>query len=127
MISAESGTYHFAPTTSSLKATTYLVGQATNWNALPGVKYYIFAQRGEDVGFYPYSGILQANQAYLALQDGAEAPAFLVTDIFPTGIINVETENETSSNAPIYDLTGRRVNNTERGVYIIKGRKVIVK
>lgn len=127
VISAEPGTYHFAPTTSSLKATTYLVGQATNWNALPGVKYYTFAQRGEDVGFYPYSGILQANQAYLALQDGAEAPAFLVTDIFPTGIHSLETGTTDSSNATIYDLSGRRVNQAERGVYIIKGRKVIVK
>ena len=127
VISAEPGTYHFAPTTSSLKATTYLVGQATNWNALPGVKYYTFAQRGEDVGFYPYTGILQGNQAYLALQDGAEAPAFLVTNIFPTGIFNLETGNENPSNAAIYDISGRRVNQAERGVYIIKGSKVIVK
>ena len=127
VISAEPGTYNCAPTTSSLKATTYLVGQATNWNALPGVKYYTFAQRGEDVGFYPYSGILQANQAYLALQDGAEAPTFLVTDVFPTGIHSLATGCTDSSNATIYDLSGRRVNQAERGVYIIKGRKVIVK
>ena len=127
VIKAESGTYHFAPTTSSLKATTYLVGQATNWNPLPGVKYYTFAQRGEDVGFYPYTGILQGNQAYLALQNSAEAPAFLVTNIFPTGIFNLETGNENPSNAAIYDISGRRVNQAERGVYIIKGSKVIVK
>ena len=91
------------------------------------MKYYTFAQRGEDVGFYPYSGILQANQAYLALQDGAEAPAFLVTDIFPTGIHSLETGSTDSNNATIYDISGRRVNQAERGVYIIKGRKVIVK
>ena len=41
-----------------------------------------------------------------------------------TGIENVEVEN--ASNV-IYDLTGRKVNAVERGIYIINGKKVLVK
>ena len=49
------------------------------------------------------------------------------SDDDPTGIKpNVETED---ANAPIYDLSGKRVNNLEgkKGVYIIGGKKVLKK
>ena len=41
-----------------------------------------------------------------------------------TGIENVEVE---SASNVIYDLTGRKVNAVERGIYIINGKKVLVK
>ncbi len=40
-----------------------------------------------------------------------------------TGISEVKTENEKA----IFDLTGRQVNAVERGIYIINGKKVLVK
>ena len=40
-----------------------------------------------------------------------------------TGIANVEVENA----GVIYDLTGRKVDAVERGIYIINGKKVLVK
>ena len=41
-----------------------------------------------------------------------------------TGVENVEVE---SASNVIYDLTGRKVNVVERGIYIINGKKVLVK
>ena len=43
-----------------------------------------------------------------------------------TGIENINgTEAEANGNAAIYDLSGRRVNAAQKGIYIINGKKVI--
>ena len=66
-----------------------------------------------------------ANKAYLpapAATEGVKSYSLR----FPgtTGVENVEVENEVKV---IYDLTGRKVNAVERGIYIINGKKVLVK
>ncbi len=80
-----------------------------------------------NVGFYSAnsSAKLNANRAYinktstnmkaLAIRIGGE----------PTGIV-LPTENAPAANAPVYDLSGRRVNSTIKGhLYIQNGRKFI--
>lgn len=47
-------------------------------------------------------------------------------NIKPDGISSVETETAKSGNA-CYDLTGRKVQRPTKGIYIIGGRKVLVK
>jgi len=45
-----------------------------------------------------------------------------------TGIQNVSVENNSLENATIYDLNGRRVENpTKKGIYIVNGKKVVIK
>ena len=44
-----------------------------------------------------------------------------ITDDLTDGIENIETETETV----IYDLSGRRVEKMEKGIYIVNGKKVI--
>lgn len=74
------------------------------------------------------AGKLPANKAYLPK---AEVPAsakeflMIVEDAVVTGINEVQAEN--SVNGPIYNLNGARVSNPQKGVYIMNGRKVIVK
>ena len=69
-----------------------------------------------------------ANKAYLpasavpAAAQGAANFSFRFGE-GTTGIENVEVENADV----IYDLTGRQVNAVERGIYIINGKKVLVK
>ena len=41
----------------------------------------------------------------------------------PTGVERVEAQQSTV----IYDLTGRRVNNLAKGIYIVNGKKVVIK
>ena len=67
-----------------------------------------------------------ANKAYLPVASGAAMSASLRFDFGgTTGIEEVEIRNEKEE---IYDLTGRRVNEiTKAGVYIIGGRKILVK
>ena len=67
-----------------------------------------------------------ANKAYLpaSVASGAASYSFRFEGEGTTAIENVEVEN--ASNV-IYDLTGRQVNAVERGIYIINGKKVLVK
>lgn len=80
------------------------------------------------VGFFaPADGVntLYANHAYLE-QNIATAGLSLNFGGTPTGIGQVSTSDV--KNAPIYDLTGRRVNHTVKGqLYIQGGRKFIAR
>ena len=42
-----------------------------------------------------------------------------------TGIDKLLQFNMTNDESPVYDLTGRRVNNTSKGIYIINNKKVV--
>ena len=56
--------------------------------------------------------------------DGQESEAIkLVYSVSATGIEVIESE----SNAVIYDLNGRKVNNAAKGIYIVNGKKVLIK
>ena len=85
---------------------------------------------GGVVGFYAAGGTaaLPANRAYLnqsLLNDGAAAVAMNFNPV-ATGISNIRNNNKV--NAPIYDLTGRRVFNTTKGnLYIQNGSKFIAR
>ncbi len=95
---------------------------------------YVLSSGANGVGFYAAdlnqlnetAFLNNANKAYLP----ATAAANLTAAFYgfnwdgTTGIENVEVEN--ASNV-IYDLTGRQVNAVERGIYIINGKKVLVK
>ena len=71
----------------------------------------------KNAGFKVYN-----NKAYLNVPGAADARAlYFEFDNGTTGI--VETENE-SEKAEIYDLTGRRVQKVQKGLYIVNGKKV---
>ena len=68
-----------------------------------------------------------ANKAYLpapANVQGIKSYSLRFEGEGTTGVENVEVENEVKV---IYDLTGRRVEVAERGIYIVNGKKVLVK
>ena len=84
---------------------------------------------GGVVGFYAAGGTaaLPANRAYLnqSLLNGVGAVAMNFNPV-ATGISNIRNNNKV--NAPIYDLTGRRVFNTTKGnLYIQNGSKFIAR
>ena len=55
-----------------------------------------------------------------------EGDAQVVLESVPaTGILFIA--NERTNNRAIYDLQGRRVVNAKKGLYIINGKKVLVK
>ena len=96
---------------------------------LIGAGDYILANGSEGIGFYESNpGTLAMNKAFLRLgsSNTSNVSAFrLVVDETVTGINGVATEK---ADAPIYDLSGRRVLNTVKGgIYIQNGKKFIVR
>jgi len=61
--------------------------------------------------------------------DSLPATIRIVTsDEMASGIKTIETDDRQSSNSQLYDLQGRRVSdNPQPGIYIIGGKKVIIK
>ena len=89
----------------------------------------IFSKKDNVAGFYkPNSGItsLAANKAYIMAPTNDEALVLNFAGGEVTGI-NQATINATEANAPIYDLTGRRVAKAVKGIYVKNGKKFIVK
>jgi len=100
----------------------------------PGNAYVLNYKSSEGVGFYRLSstGTILANRAYLtsgATVAGATAAAareFFAFDAAITGIDNVNAQ-DSEDDVKTFDLQGRRVTNPAKGVYIVNGKKVIMK
>lgn len=88
---------------------------------------YILGKGGQGVAFYKAAaGTLPRNRAYLK-SNGSSANTISMVFGDATGISDILTPAD-AVNAPIYDLSGRRVNKALKGgLYIQNGRKVIVK
>ena len=79
------------------------------------------------LGLYRYTGTtVKGGKAYYHRADGAAAPMGFVFDFEgqTTGVERIEVNAE---NQVIYDLSGRRVAKAGKGLYIINGKKVLVK
>lgn len=70
-----------------------------------------------------------ANRAYIDMSQVPVVSAGVkgVTFFFngQVGVNGLEADSQ--NNAPVFDLTGRRVSKTQHGLYIVNGKKVIVK
>lgn len=108
--------------------TNYLVGSG-NSSTTPatGDNYYVFSWEGTPatVGFYKAEGgTLAAHKAYLDLGAG-EARGFLGFDFDETtGISNL---TPAFNEGAVYDMQGRKVAQPTKGLYIINGKKVVIK
>ena len=97
-----------------------------------GCKFYYLTMNGEQIGFYRRNDrgaefdMLVANKAYLAVPENktGNVKDFSFNDVVD-GIKSVET-TETESKA-IYNLAGQRVSKMQKGIYIVNGKKVLVK
>ena len=91
---------------------------------------YTFGEQAGDPGFYPVSGstTLLAQTAYLQLPTNFVAPGVKVSVIFEEDIIDgIEDFRISNEDAEIYDLAGRRLHKAQKGIYIINGKKTLVK
>lgn len=108
--------------------------EATETHVEGATTYYKLAKGEEGIGFYwaNENGTAftnGANKAYLAITGKLSQMRGFSFESMTTGINNVVANTNNSKNAVIYDLNGRRVNslNAAKGVYIVNGKKVIVK
>lgn len=85
------------------------------------------------IGFYKVKSTVTAipgNKAFLVLTSSeAQAKGFVLTfdDGSTTGIETIESSKNSTEDGVYYDLQGRRVENPTRGVYILNGKKVVIK
>ena len=71
---------------------------------------------------------LAANKAYLAVPTATQAPSFFwFNENTPTGISQIENGEMRIENSEVYNLAGQRVANPTKGLYIVNGRKVVIK
>ncbi|MBQ4386485.1 MAG: hypothetical protein II822_02610 [Prevotella sp.] len=96
---------------------------------------YILVKSGSDIVFAPVSGTgkVGANKAYLHLTDAevaslSEAHA-LTLDFVESGDVTgvSEVRGQKEEVRDYYNLSGQRVSQPTKGLYIVNGRKVIVK
>lgn len=109
-----------------------MLGTLTNLNLTNEDKntYRVFGRNSNgEVGFFTPSSTLnevKANRGYFTVSTGG-ALRLNFEDSVVSGIDAIEA-NQALHNAPIFDLSGRRVMNTVKGgLYIQNGRKFIVK
>ena len=69
---------------------------------------------------------LPMNKAYLVLPEGGSGTAIRLNFGETTAVENIVADN-VAATGKIYDLTGREVKAATKGIYIINGKKVIVK
>lgn len=111
-------------------ALTYTVGLLTGTYArtyAPSGSY-ILQNNDSKVGFYLCGEdnmyVVGKNRCYLTVPNGTGVKAFFFGEQ-EDAINNIRHNVESINN--IYDLTGRQVNKATKGIYIVNGKKVLIK
>lgn len=94
-----------------------------------GYKFYMLSNGVDGIGFYFQTAngatiTNGAHKAYLRVATSAEAKSFYTFG--EATAINAVATSEKSSNG-VFDLQGRRVENPVKGLYIVNGKKIVVK
>ena len=74
-------------------------------------------------GFYTLNGTLAANRAYLPKSSSVKGYAFNWGDADAIKAI----EADKAAGKTIYNLAGQRVENAQKGIFIVNGKKVVIK
>lgn len=125
VLKAEAGTYDFVSTTAgSFTGTNNLEGTVGGKTTTSGS--ILTLQNKGTVGFYPYGNEdpridLVGFKAYI--EQPAEVNALVFDFGGETAVKSVVTE-EQNANA-IYNLAGQRVQKTQKGIFIVNGKKVV--
>ena len=119
-------------------ATVYLTstdsGEALTDNLLEGITTATVVTTGAYYGLSGdrfvkvNGGTVPAGKALLPASEVGSAKSFVFNFVDETtGISTIEKGQLTIDNAIIYDLQGRRVQNPTKGIYVVNGRKVVIK
>ena len=123
VVTADAGTYHFDPSAVAGSQSSLLQGVLENTEVDATKRYYSFDAQDKPA-FYLFNGsTLEANRAYLVRESNDSNEVYYV-EFNQTGIDAIEGEE---TPAEVYDLSGRRVLQPNKGVYIYNGKKILVK
>ena len=138
LVKAEQADYNFEYATAAESlASNLLEGSLYDKNVTEAA--YIFAKKGENVGFYPVEFEVNTDEdaeTFEAFKNNANK-AYLPASAVPSGVrfLSFDFGNETSIDelksengnvkTVVYDLSGRRVQKAQKGVFIVNGKVVI--
>ncbi len=133
LLEGNPGTFKFYPTTGvSVNTTNILYGTGSSGKSVSAAEAYIYyANASKDIGFYlAKAGSIPANKAYIPAEElgasGARNFYGVNFDGAPSAVRHIESEAPASS-GQYYNLQGQPVAHPTRGLYILNGRKVVVK
>jgi len=126
LINGAEGTYYFPK---SDAAASDVSGNQLKTGAVASAdgSQYILANGGSGVGFYKATAgtAIAAGKAYLVNPSGA--PYFLIDFGGETTGIDAVKGAETKVNGQVFDLQGRKVAQPTKGLYIVNGKKMVIK
>lgn len=129
VLQGEAGDYNFAVTTTDATVSSDLSGIVPTTTFSTDVNPYILANKESGVGFYEMTSSSDRDvhgfRAYFNAPTAGANP-FIFNFGDATGIDSINAISA-DKNAPIYDLSGRRVQKAVKGVYIQGGKKIYVK
>ncbi|MBQ9285041.1 MAG: RICIN domain-containing protein [Bacteroidaceae bacterium] len=109
----------------NISSETALTGSYLEIASFNGATNYVLGTDGTKAGFFHWDGTtLKSNRAYIA-GEAAGIKGFYLNFGDTDGVKNVDLNVNLSDK--VYDLSGRRVNQPTRGLYIVNGKKVAVK
>lgn len=135
--SNEGTKYKFNASTRATSATPASTSESHTVGALTGVydvtivpsESYILYNGTSGLGFYKSDGSTNTVKAYRAYltADGVGSRMFIGFDDETTGIDSVVKQDTKTADNVYYNLSGQRVANPSKGLYIVNGKKVIIK
>ncbi len=124
----DAATHTFAPALEAgEEVTSLLTGIVNAGEAIsnPDSKVICALNGANTIGFYKFTGTVRPGKAYLLADATMQAKGFTMNFAGETtGIEGIVTEN---TDKVVYDLSGRRIQNPTKGLYIIGGKKVYIK
>lgn len=130
VVKAAAGTYELIEYAEEPNDVSANLLQASNGTVQGGSTIYVLANKSKGVGFYPTATTITIpeGKAYLDTSATGNVKEFIAFDFGGTDAINaIDNGQLTVDSSAIYNVAGQRVGKMTKGIYVVNGKKVIVK